>query len=154
MQKTAAVSALLTVLLIGGLATTRQKVHADGGCSVASLKGGYSFSSSGFFFDNSGNLGVESIVGRLLADGSGSGSGTETASLEGTSYRAVPFTGTYTVNPDCTGSLAVQATGGSVSSLDFVITANGTMLQYVYTDKQTSMAGTAYQQGVVPSPSN
>ncbi len=60
----------------------------------------------------------------LTADGDGNSSGAETLSVNGTIIPGVTFTGTYTVNADCTGSLVTTTPDGSVTDHNFVIDDN------------------------------
>lgn len=50
------------------------------------------------------NPGARAAVGQLTADGNGSLAGSETQSNNGTIVTGVTEAGTYTVNPDCSGS--------------------------------------------------
>src|SRR5262249_32367541 len=75
-----------------------------GDCSNDSTKGTYGVSCEG----TSGGLPV-AVVGVYTADGKGNSSGGETLSFNGTIITGVTFTGTYTVNPDCTGSVVTTA---------------------------------------------
>jgi len=85
-------SSVFSVLAIAGtlfavtLSVPRQKVHADNGCSVQSLNGPYSFSGNGFFAAN-GNLFLASTLGRIVADGAGGFTGSETVGNNGVIFR-------------------------------------------------------------------
>jgi hypothetical protein len=102
-------------LLVLGLVS---RVQA-GDCSNNSLKGTYGFSCEG----TGGGLPI-AAVGVLTADGDGSISGVETLSVNGEITTGVTFTGTYTVNADCTGSLVTTTPDDSVTDHDFVIDDN------------------------------
>ena len=146
------ITVFFSLVLVGSLSLVvpRWRAHAASGCSVSSLNGPFSFSTTGFFTNN-GQLGLASNVGRILLDGTGNLSGSETASVNGTILRNFGFSGTYTVAQDCTGSATLQpSTGGAPSPIDFVITANGTLLQLMYTIDGFSVSGTAYQMGNPP----
>ena len=123
-MKRAIMSAVFVIsfvsLLVLGLVS---RVQAHGGeCSNASIKGTYGFSCEGTIVG--GPLaGPIAVVGVFTADGNGHGSEVETFSLNGNIFQGVPFTVTYTVNADCTGSFV--STGlGSVFHNDFVIDDN------------------------------
>ena len=99
-------------LLVLGLVS---RVQA-GDCSNASIKGTYGFSCEGTVV----GVGPIAVIGVFTADGNGNGSEVETISFNGDISQGVPFTVTYTVNADCTGSFV--STGlGSVFHNDFVI---------------------------------
>ena len=143
---------VLCILAIGlvavRLSTGPRKARADGGCSVKSLTGPYSFSSNGFYTVG-GNTGDVLELGRMLFDGAGNLSGIETASADGTIVQNFSFTGNYTVGSDCTGS-ATFLTNGVQSPVNLIVTANGAMAQYISTRNGFSVAGTLYQIGSPP----
>jgi len=83
-------------------------VHAQGGCSNATLTGNYAFIYSGAFSPSGTgkNTFGDAAVGVLIFDGAGNLSLTYTDVSNGKVIStSVPDTGTYTVNSDCTGSL-------------------------------------------------
>ncbi len=102
-------------LLVLGLVS---RVQA-GDCSNASIKGTYGFSCEGTVV----GVGPIAVIGVFTADGNGNGSEVETISFNGDISQGVPFTVTYTVNADCTGSF-VSTGFGSVFHNDFVIDDN------------------------------
>src|SRR6266581_1416533 len=86
-------------------------VHAQGGCSNATLTGSYAFIYSGANAPGHSVTGKNTFgnaaVGVLTFDGAGNlPSITYTVVFNGhASSTSVPDTGTYTVNSDCTGTL-------------------------------------------------
>ena len=58
---------------------------------------------------------------------------TGTAGFNRTIYWGLSGTGTYTVNPDCTGS-QIFGSGPTASHFDFVVTADGGKITYIQTD--------------------
>ena len=103
-------------LLVLGLVS---RVQA-GECSNNSLKGTYGLSCEGTIV----GVGPLAVVSVLTADGDGNSSGAETLSVNGTIIPGVTFTGTYTVNADCTGSLVTTTPDSSVTNHNFVIDDN------------------------------
>ena len=117
------------------------KVHAQEGaledesCSLGALKGRYGLTFHGFGTSGPVPAPINAFipvagVGMMTFDGSGNLSLSETVSFGG---KVAPLTavGTYTVNPDCTGSLqAVNAT-----HLNFVIVHNGREILAINTDQ-------------------
>ncbi len=99
-------------------------VHAQSGCSLASLKGTYGFTSTGL--SANGTHGTAQFpadaVGVVTFDGAGNASGSFTASFNGKANPETPYTGTYTVNSDCSGVLA--STSGA-DNFAFVIVSGG-----------------------------
>jgi hypothetical protein len=114
-------------------------------CSLRSLSGPYSFSGSGFLTDANGNSTLASNIGRIMADGAGNVTGTETFGVSGTVSKFVSFSGTYFVNPDCTGTLYILATPvAPPRSIDFVVAGGGNW-QFMYTNDGSTLTGTAYR---------
>lgn len=72
----------------------------DPACSTASLTGSYGFVLSGTIV----GVGPISIVGTIEYDGAGSLVRKETTVINGHPLLAETIQGSYTVNPDCTGS--------------------------------------------------
>jgi hypothetical protein len=100
-------------------------VHAQSGCSVATLAGTYGFNNPGFVTADHSVKGAEvpfAAVGVLTLDGAGNVSGTYTLAIKGEISSGNTVSGTYTVNSDCTGSTTVQGAPNS----NFVILGGGT----------------------------
>ncbi len=113
-------SALLTLATAAALVPA---VHAQ--CTNASLTGNYGLTFSGFNNDKGkkGNEVPFAGVGLGTFDGAGNVSASFTFSDYGV-IGTSPYTGTYTVNSDCTGT--VTATPGSGNAnLSFVIVSGG-----------------------------
>ena len=83
-------------------------------------------------------LGPVSAVGTITYDGNGNLINPFTASVNGAIFRGVTQTGTYTVNPDCTGTV-VQ--GGA--HYDFVVAPDASTVFWIETDAGTVVTGTA-----------
>ena len=91
-------------------------------CSNSDLQGDYGFSFHGTNLEAKVSF---VILGRFEADGKGGFKGTESDSVNGKVARG-PFAGTYTVNPDCTGSGTLTFEKTNVTAkLDFVIVSCG-----------------------------
>jgi len=94
---------ILLTMLYGGLASA---AHAqdERGCSNASVAGKWGFTTNGTVV----GIGPRDSLGIFTLDEAGNLlNGKATASLNG-SVTDEKFSGTYTVNPDCTGKLAIQ----------------------------------------------
>ena len=105
-------------------------VHAQGGCSVATLNGRYAFSSSGFTPKGSmGDLLPAVAVGVVTFDGAGNLSTTYTDVSPG-KPTYIPLegigSGTYSVNSDCTGSASCTAGNCAGITWNTVIISDGT----------------------------
>jgi hypothetical protein len=108
----------------------------DKGCSNTTVKGTFAYTITGSTSNTPPPLtGPFGGVGRQTYDGNGHVSGTQTVNLNGNILRQT-YTGTYTVNPDCTGSitLVVDIPPGLVTHSDFVIDDNGNEIRSVETD--------------------
>jgi hypothetical protein len=87
-------------------------VHAQTGCSNATLTGNYGFTLGGFQIQRGTQRSVPFYgAGLGTFDGAGNVSATFSFGLNGKIGTNQPYTATYTVNSDCTGS--VTATPGS-----------------------------------------
>lgn len=115
------------------------KAQAAGGhgCSNATLQGRFGYTSTGTLleplvpppFD-----GPFAEVGRQIFDGKGSTDATATLSSNGNINR-VTASGTYVVNPDCTGSMTLNVSPfGITVDVDFVIDNDGREIRAIVTD--------------------
>jgi hypothetical protein len=93
---------ILCVIFLSLAPTTR--AQDESGCSNASVAGKWGFTTNGTVI----GIGPRDSLGIFTLDGSGKlMSGKATASLNG-SITEETFSGTYTVNPDCTGRFAFE----------------------------------------------
>ncbi len=75
-------------------------------CSLAGTAGKYGFTLTGVVILPTGPVPI-AAVGRASLDAAGNVSGTESRSVGG-GFADETFTGTYTVNPDCTGTATID----------------------------------------------
>jgi hypothetical protein len=134
----------LALLVLFAAQLAAQPLHASppGNCSLATLKGSYSFFEAATLIGNPAMRMVTS--GFIRFDGHGNSSGESITNVEGSGVAGVDsFTGTYAVNSDCTYS--GDLTGGGVT-FHFVGTIAGEgMLRethYVITDPGWFAPGT------------
>jgi len=107
----------------------------DKGCSTATLKGAFVFTSTGFIVAPAQVAGPLGEVGLQTFDGKGNTNATATISVNGNIIQ-LTLTGTYTVNPDCTGTFTFQVSPiGITSHLYFVIDQGGNGFQALVTDQ-------------------
>ena len=90
---------LATLLLIAPIANARS-------CSLADSAGNYGFTLTGVVVVSTGQVPI-AAVGRAALDATGNVSGTESRSVGG-GFADETFTGTYTVNADCTGTATLN----------------------------------------------
>ena len=119
MKKTIVQTALAVLFAVGMIASMAAPVHAlDRPCSLASAAGNWSFTDQGTVL----GVGPRTAVGTFTLDGAGDlKNGVATSSLNG-SIANETFSGTYTVNPDCTGTINVTIYSSGTEL--FVVTLN------------------------------
>ena len=113
-------------LAIIAFALVPRALNAQCRLGNATLHGTYVVSGAGTA------VGVGSItaVGLHTWDGQGNTVATYTVSVNGNIYPGVTVTGSYSVNPDCTGSL----TESDGSHYNFVVSPNGNSATWIRTD--------------------
>lgn len=115
---------------------------AADGCTAGALKGAYIFALSGF--KTAGESAAQRTPfaqsGREIFNGDGTMSGVSTASMNGTIVR-LTYKGTYTVKPDCSGTVTFTDSQGQVANYDIFATPSGESFTYVQTDASVVSAG-------------
>jgi hypothetical protein len=107
-------------------------------CSLKSLKGCYGYSYTG----TSGS-GPIAAVGPINFDGDGNTSATYSVNSSGMNFQG-SFTGTYTVNEDCTGAVTIHLPLLGISSNGrFVIVEEGKEALFMGTDAGVTVTGVA-----------
>ena len=116
-------------------------------CSTETLEGCYATNISGSIVSNAPAtlIGPVADVGVLTFDGDGNVSQVSTSSLNGTINQNVHLMGTYTVNPDCTGSYTLQLPFGPATS-NFVIDNDGREIQIINVTNGRVLSGFARKQ--------
>ena len=108
------------------------------GCSVRTLRGSYGGDLTGTSTD------VGPSAGQVLETFRGDGTGTADVILMTQTVGPLTFTGepvTYTLNADCTGTLAALR-GGEVHHFAIVVTDSGRKIYQLRTDTGNALAGT------------
>jgi hypothetical protein len=98
-------------------------------CSEATLRGTYLFAYQGVEIKDNDHVPF-ATAGYEVYDGKGNVSGIATTSVEGEVSRNETFSGTYTVNEDCTGT----STYTDGTHYDEFIAPDGSMFTFVQTD--------------------
>jgi hypothetical protein len=118
-------------------------------CSLETIEGSYGTSTTGSIV-SAGPVGPVADVGVIAFDGDGGVSQTTTVSLNGMIMpNRTSISGSYVVNPDCTGdfSLTLPGPAGPITSTShFVIVDNGEELQTINTGAGRVLAGDAKRQ--------
>jgi hypothetical protein len=112
--------ALRCVMILAAVMLAPALAAAEPTCDASSLTGAFGFHLTG---TNTQRSALYAIVGRFEADGKGVLIGSATHSVQGAITR-VKFTGTYTVNADCTGTSRITFPNDITAGLDFVLTSD------------------------------
>ena len=116
------------------------------GCSLATLKGTFADKDTGVITSPPAVAGPFAGVNLETFDGNGVLTGSGIGSLNG-NIVPVTYTGTYTVNADCTGTYTVKVSPlGLTTHAFFVIDDGGNELQIVITDQGTVITCIARRQ--------
>ena len=137
------VGAILVVSAVANLPWSKLAVvgravaRADGGCSVASLNGPYAVEGQGTVVAQLPGLPAPPVpfgeASLAHFNGDGSFFGTANVNIGGVDL-ALTFTGSYTVNRDCTGNLTVDTSVGLVVHEAFVVIGGGQRFISTQTD--------------------
>ena len=127
------------------LSVASEAEAANKGCSNSSVKGTFVFRGGGSVFDPTGVVLLDVVFAQTF-DGNGALTSTGVQSHQGNILQ-VTQKGTYTVNPDCTGTYtAVLDPIGITVHFFFIVADGGNELQVISTDPTTEVAGAARRQ--------
>ena len=104
---------------------------------ATNASGTFGFTGSGSYV-GTGNI---AISGQITLDGAGHVSGIESSSIAGKINSNIPFTGTYSVNSNCTGKAAFKPKGGSTVHISFELVRQMATVFWVETDANNIIAG-------------
>ena len=125
--------AAVTALALA-ISPTAKADDNDKGCSNATLQGTFAYTSTGFITAPPAFAGPFAETGTQIFDGKGGTTAAVTLSQNG-NILPVTITGTYTVNPDCTGTFTLQVSPiGITVHVFFVIDDSGNGFQAIETD--------------------
>ena len=135
--------ALAAALILG---ITPQARADDEGCANASLTGTFGYVSVGSIVAPPPLAGPFATVGTQTFDGKGGTAATAAVSQNGNILN-VTIRGTYTVNPDCTGSMTVAISSQNppvslTGHIFFVIVDSGAGFRGIQTDPGVVVSGT------------
>ena len=133
---------LMLILTVGCLVVPA--VWAQEGCSEATLAGRWGYTASGFVTPGPDSRPI-AVSGWFTADGAGTLAGKDVTSLNGLILHR-PFSGTYTVRENCTGTAALKFATAITAHLEFTIVAGGSELTGIGTDLGTVLTGYAKKQ--------
>jgi len=131
---------LFPMLLLFGTALVAWAGEDEDTCTLASLEGG-----CGFTLSRTLLAGPAASTGVLTVDGEGNFSGYDTLSANGT-ILSEAFTGTVTVNPDCTTSATIVSSVVGEAHFDGVLVAKKREILLIRRDPGTVLIGSARKQ--------
>jgi hypothetical protein len=136
-MKYLATFAVFAAVFAFGLAPNARATENDA-CVNANLQGSFGYTSTGTLTTDyipAPFAGPFGEIGRQTFDGKGHTQAVATLSTNGSISQAVAIDGTYTVNPDCTGSMILNIPSfGAVVHVDFVIDHHNTEIRAIGTD--------------------
>jgi hypothetical protein len=122
--------------LVLGLAPMARAERKE--CSVASLEGSFVRKDTGFVTAPAAIAGPLAGVSLVTFDGNGALTSAGFSSLNGNVSESTA-TGTYTVNPDCTGTYTTLSSTGRTGNAFFVIVDNGNEIHILPTNPGASI---------------
>lgn len=144
MQRLGAV--IIGVAVLAGAAfliwRAENSVRADIECTVKTLKGSYVYAQDGFNIqgDTAAQRTPFAQAGREFYDSKGKMSGIATASLNGTIVH-ITYSGTYTINSDCTGTVTFTDNLSQTFHYDVFIGEDKREFVFLQTDAGVVSAG-------------
>lgn len=134
LRSTARLATLAGVLLASSGCESGSS-EAQTGCSIASLKGVYIYAQDGFTV--AGEMASQRAPfaqsGREVFNGDGTMSGIATGNFNGAVAR-LTYSGTNTIDADCSGAVVFTDTDGVVSHYDIALEDGGAEFGFVQTD--------------------
>ena len=150
----AAVAVLvLCVPAVKYAAVTPTVVHAqnsNGGCSVANLNGPYAFAAEGTLLTSILGLPAPAPwgeVARVDFNGAGSFSAIATVNVGGAALNSISVAGTYTVNKDCTASIAIPLNAQTTITEGMVVIGGGQRFVVTHTESFAVVSGRGERLG-------
>lgn len=135
-------AAVIISSLAQGPALMAQNNLFQQSCTDSTLQGDYGFAVSGMKPSSMGGP-METMIGTAMTRFDGSGNLTQTDNIHGSisGYPAPdrPGTGTYTVNPDCTGVMTINAPGSPPLTGRIVVVDNGNEVRVAIVNPLTVM---------------
>ncbi len=132
------------VAVILAAAVVEAQTKDQPACTQATLNGAYGLIHDGVIFGPDGHL---AEIGIARFDGQGAWSLDATLVSQGSGLRRVNREGTYTVNPDCTGSSAI--TGPEALTFEFIVFERGKALTQLATRTDRAVMWELKKQDVV-----
>jgi hypothetical protein len=126
------------------LSAFRVAVNAQNTCTKANFAGPYGFTVSGVVVNSDGSFYSAAEAGTVTADGNGNLTGSATISQAG-QIQSPTFTGTYTLDADCTGTVSTTDSAGP-AHFNIAIVDNGQEILFIESDSGVAVSGSAKPQ--------
>ena len=127
-------SSLVTLAAVAMTSATARADSDGSSCGVYTLHASYLFATHGWNIVG-GVAQPKAIVEGIDFNGDGTlVSPFATVSINGTIVRTTGTVGTYTVNPDCTGTYTATDENGVVTHADMFIPRDGSEIDMIFTD--------------------
>jgi hypothetical protein len=130
---------LVGVLAVGTGIANDENASSRAKCSDATLHGTYLFAQNGVEIKGNDQRPF-ALAGYDVFDGQGKVRGVSSGNFGGEVFRKDPFTGTYSVKANCTGTVTFRG-GGSATQGDVFIAPDGSKFAFVRTDPEFVAAG-------------
>jgi hypothetical protein len=142
---TAILSSAVAVGLFSSTTAAQASEHKE--CSLATVWGSFGYTSTGTLINFPAPFaGPFAELGRQTFDGHGHTAATGIVSANG-NLSPVTIQGTYSVDPDCTGSMVLAVSPfNETTNLSFVIDRDGEELRFIHTDPGEVQSGTFTKQ--------
>jgi hypothetical protein len=130
------------LLLTFALAVSSTLTAHASTCSNFTIRGSYAFTIHGTIFLPNGSTLLIVGIGKATFDGEGKLTQVDAVADNGMvtpGWR--PGTGTYSVNPDCTGTQTIVVPGMPDLHLQFIVAQSGNTIHFVVTDPGLATAG-------------
>ena len=141
---TGAVLALAALLAPAG---SLPRALAAEGCGLRSLHGAYGYAFQGQVIPPGSPEFDTAVAGRIVFDAKGGLLGKESASTNGF-QETLTFTGSYTMQPDCTGTATLENSNGRTDHIRLGLIEGGQEFNFTVTDPGVVLTGVASGQGI------
>ena len=148
---TMAVGLIMAVGLFTGGLSAPQPAWGQSECSVATLQGTYIFAYDGVQLKDGQRIQF-ALAGQETYNGDGTMTGVYSGNTGGEVVRNAPYTGIYTVNADCSGTLTTTEETGVISHYDQFTGPKGDELSFVQTDPDFIAAGFQRRVNLLANP--
>lgn len=127
-----------TLLLVSTLAMFGSQLSSaqPSACDNSTIRGSYAFTIHGTLFLPNGSTLIVDGIDRATFDGHGNFTQLDAVATNGVFATAGwrPGSGTYSVNPDCTGTQTLVVAGMPDLHLQFIVAQSGNTIHQVVTD--------------------